>query len=88
MNVCEKLRQLTVSIISIDLIALESLCETTTNQQELLKLYQKSGKEIEDIANKFFVELETAQHWIYLPPNHRHGLKEPRRSEVVRYLKQ
>jgi hypothetical protein len=88
MNVCEKLRQLAVNIIAIDIVAFESMCAITVSQEELLRLYQKSGKDIEDIANKFFVEMETAQHWIYLPPTHRHGLKEPRRSEVVRYLKQ
>lgn len=88
MNVCEKLKELTVSIIKLDLLAIENLCETISTQEELLKLYQESGKSIEFLAGKFFVTPETMQAWIYLPSTHRKGLKEPRRSQLERYLMQ
>jgi len=87
MNVCERLKELTVSIIAIDMLALESLVETSATKQELITLFYESGKTLKDISDRFFIEEVTASHWIYLEPTHRHGVREPRRSELVRFLK-
>lgn len=87
MSVCEKLKQLKVSIISLDLTAIESNCERVISQQELLKMYQRSGITIDELADTFFVSRETFQKWLYLSPNNRQGLKEPMRTKVVKYLR-